>query len=237
MHFFQTLPPEIALEYVLRSPRRGAAETVAQGEEALYRYGQAASYHEFELWMAAPDGKLPGILSDGWSHWPISDEPLRRDELHLNEYLDAHGPLAPAAFARYWLDAIFDGAAAPGSAPKAPWLSLPQQLHGAYVHQDRRFYIPDTLVVNSGGHAKFDLCGGNATLLLDLAQSSGDIVVEDSLGTALAVFHVAALRAARFPRWHQSCAIDLSAFGGLGEVSLRSSGAKSTIVSTGVLVR
>lgn len=64
LHFFQTLPPEIALEYIKRSPRADAVATVSD-EESLYRWGQGASYHEFELWMADAAGKLPGILADG----------------------------------------------------------------------------------------------------------------------------------------------------------------------------
>jgi hypothetical protein len=51
------------------------------------------------------------------------------------------------------------------------------------------------------------------------------------------VLDVAALRAARFPRWHGSCAIDLSAYAPLGEVVLRPANASSRAVSTGIIVR
>jgi 2-polyprenyl-3-methyl-5-hydroxy-6-metoxy-1,4-benzoquinol methylase len=237
LHFFQTLPPEIALEYAKRSPRPGIADALIGGEEALYRFGQGVSYHEFELWMARRDGKLPAIVSDGWSHWPICDEPLRRDELWLNEYLDAHGPLAPSAFARYWLDAVFDGVGLSGSSPNTPRLARPQQLCDAYVYPDRRFYAPDTIVVQSGGCVTFDLGGGNPTLLLDLAQSVGEITVEDSRGNTMTTLDVEALQAARFPRWHNGCAINLSAFGPLDEIILRPETGRATAVSTGVLVR
>jgi hypothetical protein len=236
LHFFQTLPPEIALEYVRRSPRSGAAEAVAAGAEALYRFGQGASYHEFELWMER-DGKLPAIRTDGWSHWPMCDEPLRRDELWLNDYLDAHGPIAPPAFARYWLDAVFDGAAPPGETPKAPRLSPPQQLHNAAILSDRRFHLPDMLVVNAGGRATFPLPNGcSPTLLLDLDRSAGEVVMENARGEPLVALNIAALRAARFPRRHQCCAIDLTGIAPVDEVTLRPTG-NSTAVSSGLLVR
>lgn len=73
LHFFQTLPPEIALQYIIRSPRPGAADTVNNSEECLYRFGQAASYHEFDLWMRDETGRLPGIVSDGWSYWAAAE--------------------------------------------------------------------------------------------------------------------------------------------------------------------
>lgn len=236
LHFFQTLPPEIALEYVKRSTRADAVASVVD-EESLYRWGQGASYHEFELWMADAGGKLPGILADGWSHWPICDELLRRDEVWLNDYLDAHGPLAPPAFARFWLDAVFDGAASPGSTPAAPRLIAPARLDNGTVYTDRRFHAPDTLVVNAGGCATFGLGGSSPVLLVDIGQSSGQLAIEDGMGSPLTVLDIAALRAARFPRWHQGAAIDLAAFGPLGEVTLRPVGAGSLAVCTGVMVR
>ena len=236
LHFFQTLPPEIALEYVKRSPRPDAVKAVTD-EESLYRWGQGASFHEFDLWMADAAGRLPGILADGWSHWPICDEPLRRDELALNEYLDANGPLAPPAFARFWLDAVFDGAAPPGSMPPVPWVPAPEELHNASLFRDRRYHVPDTLVVNPGGQAAFGLRGGSPVLLLDLAQSEGEVALEDGTGSTLAVLDVAALRTARLPRWHGGCAVDLSTFAPLGRLVLRPEGAGSRAVSPGVLVR
>ena len=48
LHFFQTLPAELALAYITRSPRADAqavAEAAGDREEALYRFGQGASYH------------------------------------------------------------------------------------------------------------------------------------------------------------------------------------------------
>lgn len=236
LHFFQALPPEMALEYVKRSDRADAV-TAVKDEESLYRWGQGASYHEFDLWMSDEGGKLPGILADGWSHWPMCDETLRRDELWLNEYLEAHGPLAPPAFARYWLDAVFDGKSRAGSTPPPPWVATPERLHNATLFHDRRYHVPDTLVVNPGGQAAFGLRGGSPVLMLNLEQSEGEVALDDVLGSTLTVLDVAALRAARFPRWHGSCAIDLSAYAPLGELVLRPANASSRAVSTGIIVR
>lgn len=236
LHFFQTLPPEIAIEYIKRSPRAHAVEAVTD-EESLYRWGQGASYHEFDLWMSDPAGKLPGILADGWSHWPICDEPLRRDELALNEYIKTHGPLAPPAFARYWLDAVFDGAAPAGATPAAPRFPSPENLWNAGLIPGERFDTPPMLVINANGKASFGLGGRSPVLLLDLNQCTGEIAVEDTLGATLTVLDVAALRAARFPRWHGGCALDFSAFGPLGEVTLRPLGAHSKVVSNGISIR
>jgi 2-polyprenyl-3-methyl-5-hydroxy-6-metoxy-1,4-benzoquinol methylase len=236
LHFFQTLPPEIAIEYIKRSPRAHAVEAVTD-EESLYRWGQGASYHEFDLWLAGADGKLPGILADGWSHWPICDEPLRRDELALNEYLETHGPLAPPAFARYWLDAVFDGAAPAGSTPAAPRFVPPENLMNAGQFPAGRFDTPPMLVVNADGRASFGLGGRSPVLLLDLNQCVGEIAVEDILGSTLTVLNVEELRAARFPRWHGGCAVDFSGFGPLGEITLRPLGATSRAVANGVFLR
>lgn len=236
LHFFQTLPPEIALEYIKRSPRPDAVTAVSD-EESLYRWGQGASYHEFELWMADASGKLPGILADGWSHWPICDEPLRRDELALNEYLRVHGPLAPPGFARYWLDAVFDGAAPAGSTPAIPWLPQPERLLNAALLPSEHFHAPPMLAIHEGGHASFGLRGGKPVLLLDLNQSAGEIAVEDTMGGTLTVLDVEALRKARFPRWHGSCAIDFSAFGPQGGMTLRPLGKGSQAVSGGMILR
>jgi SAM-dependent methyltransferase len=238
LHFFQSLPPEIALEYMARSPRPGAAAAVAPGEAALYRFGQGASYHEFELWLAGAEGRLPGILSDGWSHWPLCDEPLRRDELWLNDYLEAHGPLAPPAFARFWLDAVFDGTAPAGATPAPPRLAEPEPLADAAVYRGRRFHEPDSVVVNAGGELRLSLAGaGAATLLLDLAQSAGEVALVDPAGRALTVLDVGLLRRSRFPRWHGSCAIDLSPFLPAREIVVRPVFAGSVAVSTGLVLR
>lgn len=236
LHFFQALPPEIALEYIKRSPRQHALEAVTD-EESLYRWGQGASYHEFDLWLADSAGKLPGILADGWSHWPICDEPLRRDELALNEYLSVHGPLAPPAFARYWLDAVFDGDARAGSSPAVPRFLQPEHLLNAGLLPGERFDAPPMLVINAHGKADFGLGAASPVLLLDLNQCAGEIAVEDALGSTLVVLNVEALRAARFPRWHGGCALDFSAFGPLGEITLRPLGASSMVVSNGAFVR
>jgi 2-polyprenyl-3-methyl-5-hydroxy-6-metoxy-1,4-benzoquinol methylase len=236
LHFFQMLPPEIALEYIKRSPRPDAVAAVSD-EESLYRWGQGVSYHEFDLWMSDAAGRLPGILTDGWSHWPLCDNPLRRDELALNEYLHVHAPLAPPAFARFWLDMVFDGSAAAGSSPAVPMLPEPDPLLNAGVFPGKEYDVPPLLGVNEAGHARISLSGGKPVLLLDLNQSAGEVAVEDARGATLAVLSVEALRRSRFPRWHGSCAVDLSALGSRDEITLRPLGRGSKAVSTGVVIR
>lgn len=235
--FFQTLPPELALEYIARSPREGAVAAVAAGEEALYRFGQAASYHEFDLWLAGEDGRMPAIVSDAWTHWPSFDEPPRRDELALNDFFAANGVGAAPAFARYWLDIVFDGAAPAGSAPPTPRAALPEDLRKGRIESDPRHYGADTLLLEPKGEARYALGGAKgATLFLDLGRSAGEIEVTDGAGRTTASFDVAALRAARFKRWHDIAAIDLSAV--LRGDALRLKAARgSTLVSTGLLLR
>lgn len=238
LHFFQSLPPEIALQYGARAPRTDAVKAAASGEEALYRFGQGASYHEFELWLAGLDGKLPGIVTDGWSHWPIFDEPLRRDELWLLEYLDAHGPLAAPAFARYWIDAVFDFSRPPGETPGKLRVVRPRDLTNATIFTDRRFYQPDTLVCHAPGSATFSLAGLTApTVLLDVERSTGEIALEDATGRVLALLSVDELRCSRFPRWHSGSAVDLTAFGPIGALTIRPAYAGSCAVCTGVIAR
>ncbi|MEO5324107.1 class I SAM-dependent methyltransferase [Mesorhizobium sp. CC13] len=235
LHFFQTLPPEIALQYVKRSPRSGAAEAVSAGEEALYRFGQGASYHEFDLWMSSPDGHLPGIAADGWSHWAAADGVLRRDEMWLSDYLEAHGPLAPPAFGRIWLEMIFDGNALPGSSPAAPRFPKIASSSGAVTFTDKRFYTTDTVAVSAGGEASYLFDAGSPIVMIDVVQSNGEVSVEAG-GEELLILSIEEMASARFPKWHNSCAVDLSAYGPINGITLRPRG-QSQLVSAGLIVR
>lgn len=233
--FFQTLPPEIALEYIRRSPRPEAAR-LQGGEEALYRFGQAASYHEFDLWMADAEGRLPAIISDAWTHWPSFDEPPHRDELALADYFAANGGCAAPAFARYWMDIVFDGAGTPGAALPPPRLAVPSLSPGARIDHDPHFYATDKLVLPPRTEAGFASQGASqVTLFLDLARSAGEIEVADEAGRVRGTLEIDTLRRSHFKRWHETAAVDLSALAGQG-IKLRTD-RYSTLVSGGLLLR
>lgn len=91
LNFFQMLPTELALAYIGRSPRpeAQAIASAAHPEEALYRFGQGVSFHEFELFRTR-SGSLPKIVHGGWGLWTAFDEPVRRDELELSNYFSHH---------------------------------------------------------------------------------------------------------------------------------------------------
>ncbi len=230
LHFFQSLPTEIALEYVKRSPREWAVKYTEAGEEALYRFGQGLSYHEFDLWLSGGE-KLPGIITDGWSPWALSDEPPRRDELWLNDYLDANGSLAPPAFGRYWIDAVFDGLAEEAATPEVPRLIPPREISFA----DRKYWTLDIGVYDFPDAMHLEP-NGTCSILIDLNLSRGAIAVEHR-GGHLCTVEIDTVKSARLPKWHTWCAIDLSAFGHINEISLRPADHVSRLVSAGILVR
>ena len=117
LHFFQSLPTELAIAYIDRSPRQDAKAVASAADpvEALYRFGMGASYHEFELYFSGADGKTPSIVSDGWDFWQAFDEPIRRDELALADYF-------PKVVD--WVEGYAQDAGDAQAFVAAPWLEL-----------------------------------------------------------------------------------------------------------------
>ncbi|MGA0595801.1 class I SAM-dependent methyltransferase [Enterovirga sp. CN4-39] len=225
LHFFQSLPTELALQYIARSPRIGAKE-VAGGDdpcEALYRFGMAASYHEFELFLADGEGRLPTIKSDGWCPWPAADEPIRRDEAELVRYLKQHGPLAHAAFARYWLEMVFDFGADPATEMKEPIIRcVPSRSDRSGIIERPACWTLDLVTVEGDGHLSYDLVGEAPRLLqIDLRNSQGGFGLHDAMGRKVAEFDTQALGSALYKRWHDRAVLDLTSVAFGNEMSIR----------------
>lgn len=215
LHFFQSLPTELALRYIDRSPRPDA-QTIASGTgdrtTALYRFGQGASYHEFELFFARSDGFLPALRADGWSAWPAADEPIRRDEVVLADYFALHGNLAHPAFSRYWLELVFDFGLSHDQTRLPPIIVPPVTQCGLEVVRRPQCWTLDAVLASRDSEISYDLAGMRPRLLqLDLGLSSGGFAIFDGDGRELASFETAMLESARYKRWHTRCVLDLAA--------------------------
>lgn len=191
---------------------------------------QALSYHEFELWLST-GAKLPAIIADGWSPWTLADDPPRRSEIWLTDYLEAGGSLAPPAFGRYWIDAIFDGLAKEGSTPASPRLAPPRELR----FTDKQHWTIDIGVYDFPQVMCIEP-NGECSVLINLKESRGVILVEHS-DKQLCCLSIDELRSATFPKWHDCCAIDLSAFGRIDKLRLSPGDSSSRLVSSGIVAR
>jgi hypothetical protein len=208
LHFYQSLPPELAIAYLERSPMASARESVSD-ELSYFRFGNALSYHEFDLWLHDGNERAPEIVADGWSPWAMHDQPVRCDETSLANYLQANH-LAPPLFGRYWLDGIFGGAhglmaqvscEAPGFIPTG---DLPSVRYEDFVS-------PTQVVIKAGDELACGPAKGPRALVIDLERSSGRLEVLGKDGRTLWGCSVDELADSRFPRWHVQCVVDLSA--------------------------
>ncbi len=233
LHFFQTLPTDLALQYIGRSPRTDAqAIASASGDrtEALYRFGQGASYHEFELFLANAEGVLPAIRIDGWSAWPAFDEAIRRDEVALADYFRQHGGIAHPAFARYWLEIVFDFGLSRALAPRAPTVLSAEPLRSPTHVARPQCWTLDLDVYAGDAAASYTLGASQPRFLqIDLAESAGAFGVFDASGAQLAEFEVAEIERARYKRWHSRCVFDLSSIAQTQQLVIRPSSPQSRV--------
>ncbi|MGD9657753.1 MAG: class I SAM-dependent methyltransferase, partial [Methylocystis sp.] len=239
LHFFQNLPTELALAYIERSPRKEAHSIISSEnkEEALYRFGQGVSYHEFELYFAKA-GEQPPIISDGWDMWPTFDEPIRRDELELENYVRANEVPANPAFTRYWINAVFDcyPRKAPVEAPKPVFL-VPNISNKIDVWRRPQCWSAD-LYVSSDSALVFET--GDCVpqyLQFDISESKGAFEILDPAGKQAACFEIETLKQARFPRWHPRCLVSLNGLGSCENLSIRPLDSQSRLAVEGILAR
>ena len=236
LHFFQSLPTELAIAYIDRSPRQDAKAVASAADpvEALYRFGMGASYHEFELYFSGADGRTPSIVSDGWDFWQAFDEPIRRDELALADYFRDHDMSAHPAFARFWIEAVFDFSREVSST--TPKLFLPKAGTDVTVQSRPQCWTLDLHSCEPSGRLEFDIsCAKSAFLQLNLTKSTGAFGVFDSKDRQLAEFTFEALTRARMPRWHDRCALDVSGYAGSERISFRPIGPRSTLTVEGII--
>lgn len=174
--FAQMLPGYLFAEYLEKSSRTDLGEFThsSSGRKTktrLYRAGRALSYHNFEThFYQDPDDFH--VAFDGYHPTYINQEPLRRDELALQQYFDINGLSVARLFSRTWLEMVLSKNAKFGSSPSV-YLVTPQQVRGAktqfrpqwgsldrYVlsnHGDEIvFFIPDSLAVSARGYLLVD---------------------------------------------------------------------------------
>jgi len=109
--FFDSLPNDIAIDYLQRSPRRGHVESIARArqqspeiaEEWLARAGRGASYHEFEL---ALGDIAPLIVGDGFDPEPLSYYGVSLETRVLYSYASLKGLGVHPAFLRSTIEVI-----------------------------------------------------------------------------------------------------------------------------------
>ena len=237
LHFFQSLPPELAIAYIDRSPREDAKKIggAADPIERLFRFGMGASYHEFDLYLHGADGAMPSIISDGWDFWQAFDEPIRRDELVLSEYFRNHDMSAHPAFSRFWIEAVFDFSrdASPATVPK---LFVPKARADVIVQSKPQCWTLDLHSCENSSQLAFDIThAANPFLQLDIKHSAGVFGIFDSQDNQLAEYAIEDLRHARLLRWHDRCALDVSEFTVSGEIFFRPLGEGSTLAVEGII--
>lgn len=237
LHFFQQLPADLALNYIDRSSRPGAADMLKEADqnEALHRFGTSVSFHEFELFLTGARGNMPPIISNGWQFWPAFDEPIRRDELALADYFRAHALHAHPTFARYWIEAIFDFAES-SQKPYSPGVRLPAPATSLNVERRPQCWTVDLYSGETGCDLTFDLNNlRDPFLQFDINVSEGAFGVFDSNNNQLGEYEIARLREARIGRWHARAAIDLSRFNTAdGQLTLRPRGDGARLAVEGV---
>ncbi|MCA8942304.1 MAG: class I SAM-dependent methyltransferase [Planctomycetes bacterium] len=99
--FFGMLPPEIAVRYVDRSPRRQLVDELRAADDKvlkLSRWGLGLSYHEFELAFDRPLRDV--VVADGYEEEIVAIYPVEKDEELLREYFAECGVDVPVGFAR-----------------------------------------------------------------------------------------------------------------------------------------
>jgi 2-polyprenyl-3-methyl-5-hydroxy-6-metoxy-1,4-benzoquinol methylase len=122
LHFFDSLPHEIAIEYLQRSPRKGLVETMLRtqkqsrdaAEEALVRAGRGVSYHEFELAIGDIN---PLVVGDGFDPEPLSYFGVDLETRVLYSYAKLKGLNVHPAFLRSTIEVILQK---PGEADARP---------------------------------------------------------------------------------------------------------------------
>jgi 2-polyprenyl-3-methyl-5-hydroxy-6-metoxy-1,4-benzoquinol methylase len=109
--FFDSLPHDLAIDYMARSPRSGHVTTIAEAkqksketaEEFLVRAGRGVSYHEFELALGDVG---PLVAADGFDPEPLSYFGVPLETRVLYSYARHKGLDIHPAFLRTTIEVI-----------------------------------------------------------------------------------------------------------------------------------
>lgn len=128
MPFLHQLPVDLARRYASHSPRPDFVDAIAEAakggpeaaREAIVRWGQGVSFHEFELVF----GDLgPLVVGGGFDAALYPIRPVREEELELSRRLTGWRPGLAPAWSRCWLDVVLrvTPGTPPDPGPVRPW--------------------------------------------------------------------------------------------------------------------
>lgn len=210
--FFQSLPDELALRYIERSPIldwiKSQPRYTDDPREHLYRLGRGVSYHEFELFCPKAAFSNLEILNDGYDAPFLNIEPLQRDEIRLDAFLGQAAPAIPRAFSRYWIEILARGGEICSERSRLRFAERSALTVAPLIRTNTHWDFDRTVV--DRGDAEFLACGADrVTVTVDLATSVGgaEILVD---GNAVFSFDVDILKRARPPIWHERCSFDVA---------------------------
>ncbi len=215
LHFFNMLPDELAIEYLVRSGRSVVRDPVLVAppesrREMLYRNGRGLSYHDFELGLGLDDTSDLPVRFDGYNVHLLNQEPLMRQEVGLQSYLTGNQLGVDASFSRSWIE-FGAGHHMAGTARAPNRLTEPDS--GDHVAQrSESFWTLDAFVLERECQAVFDLSSSSATsitVLLDLSSSTGETLVSDAAGCTVGSLDIQRLRSCRAPTWHEFAAVEI----------------------------
>jgi 2-polyprenyl-3-methyl-5-hydroxy-6-metoxy-1,4-benzoquinol methylase len=236
LQYVQMLPLDLALRYLRRSPR-DLARAVGDADDpalAFHRFGSTVSYHDFELFF--DDEVTRGVVAGGWHPWAVFDEPLRRDEVALTDYLRLNGHLAPAGFGRAWVDLTYDFSPDAIGDTRFPLLRLPQPRQGVTLHQQPQCWGVDLIRCDPAAEIVVDWGPAAPGMVeVDLSESRGAFSVLSADGDVLAAHEIDDLRRSRYPRWHERVVLNLAAFPRSTQLVLRPEGPTSQLLVSAIV--
>ena len=225
MSFVEWLPPELLNEYALKSKRGDLtsqllAAAPEQRHETLYRLGRGMSFHEFECFWDEKTLASMNVIHDGYSPDLLNLYPFVGDELDLLTYCANNDVNVHRMFTRYWIDGIISQRAKKTSRKEVTYLG-PRQIATLPVTERRRFYELDEVTLGSGASDVLTVESLSASehevvLLLDIARSSGTLLVEETRRGLLGArggrpreIPLAKYARGRLPAWHTKVAMPL----------------------------
>jgi hypothetical protein len=225
------LPEELLAEHAVKSSREDLigqlkAVPAERERETLYRLGRGISFHEFECYWDKPVFDNLTILNDGYSTELLNLYPFVRDEWDLLNYCKDNTVNVHRMFTRYWIEGILSPRA-DGKARRTAAYLPPQQIASGTIRERRRFWELDEVTILPKVN-QIEIDTGEAqdvVLLVDIARSSGSLLLENAGGHATSTIDLAEIARGRMPNWHTQVALPLGPTRGGGcrvKVSARS---------------
>lgn len=228
--FYQSLPDELAMEYLKKSPRdewrRGILNASDPGE-MMYRRGRGLSFHEFDICFGGLDRLARGVVRSLSDPLLLNLYGYRPDEQLLRRRLSLQGIKPADTFSRSWIEFAYR----PGEAESASGLHSPEV--GVEVLDASQMQSPErgkdalgnVLTVATRGHEIVFSVDGPCDVSIGVVHggSRGAFVVKMN-GRAAGSFDIETVRQQRpeFLTYHGSSFIPLGRAGaGQSEIVLQ----------------